>query len=193
MGTGKTELVGFLCRRYDLQPFYEPHENNPYLVDFYEDMKRWAFHSQVAFLAEKLKLHRQLESSSGTVIQDRTIYEDAEVFARNLFRRRLISAREWSTYRALYEAAAATVSPPDLMIYLRAGVRTIRKRIVMRGRPEEQAIPAPYIRRLNQLYEDWFQQYDLSEVITLDTERLDYVTDLVDRIDLLKRIESYLD
>ncbi len=193
MGAGKTELVHFLSRRYGLVPFYEPHADNPYLADFYSDMKRWAFHSQLAFLAHKLRLHRRLEETDGIVVQDRTIYEDAEVFARNLHRQRLISKRDWQTYEALYAAACKSLSPPDLMIYLRASVRTIRRRIVMRGRPEEQAVPAAYVRRLNKLYEDWFERYDLSEVITLDTDRLDYLTNLVDRIDLFRRIEQYLE
>lgn len=193
MGAGKTELVHFLSHRYGLVPFYEPHADNPYLKDFYEDMKSWAFHSQLSFLAHKLRLHRELEATEGMVVQDRTIYEDAEVFARNLHRQRLISKRDWKTYEAIYEAACENLSPPDLMIYLRASVRTIRRRIVMRGRPEEQAVPVAYVRRLNKLYEEWFERYDLSEVVTIDTDRLDYLTNLVDRIDLFRRIEKYLE
>jgi len=192
MGVGKTELVQFLCTRYGLTPFYEPNEGNPYLEDFYRDMRAWAFHSQIYFLTHKFRLHRALEKEPGTVVQDRTIYEDAEIFARNLHITRKISARDWRTYEELYQIVSAALQPPDIMIYLRASVRTIRKRIRLRARPEEQAVPAGYLRRLNELYESWFRRYRLSEVLTIDTDRLDYLTDLVDRIDLLERIEKHL-
>lgn len=192
MGAGKTELVTFLCRRYDLKPFFEPNETNPYLQDFYRDMRAWAFHSQVYFLTHKFRLHRALEREPGTVVQDRTIYEDAEIFARNLHLSRCISKRDWRTYLELYEVVSASLQPPDVMIYLRASVRTVRKRIRLRGRPEEQAIPARYLHRLNGLYEDWMRRWTRSELLTIDTDRLDYLTDLVDRIDLLERIERYL-
>ncbi|HEV8323961.1 MAG TPA: deoxynucleoside kinase [Myxococcota bacterium] len=192
MGVGKTELVSFLCRRYELTPFYEPNEANPYLQDFYRDMRAWAFHSQVYFLTHKFRLHRQLEREPGTVVQDRTIYEDAEIFARNLHLQRHISARDWRTYQELYEVVSAALQPPDLMIQLRASVRTVRKRIRLRGRPEEQAVPLRYLRRLNDLYDAWFRRWSLCEVLAIDTDRLDYLADLVDRIDLLERIERYL-
>lgn len=192
IGAGKTELVGFLCKRYGLKPFYEPNDTNPYLDDFYKDMKAWAFHSQVYFLAHKYRLHRALEQEPGTAVQDRTIYEDAEIFARNLRRLRLIGARDWKTYWELYESISAALAPPDLMIYLQASVRTLRERIRRRGRENEKAIPSAYLSRLNVLYEDWFTRYTLSPVLTLSTDRLDYMTDLVDRIDLLKQIERHL-
>lgn len=192
MGAGKTELVNFLCRRYGLKPFFEPNENNPYLKDFYADMKSWAFHSQVYFLTHKFRLHRQLEAEPGTVVQDRTIYEDAEIFARNLHLTRKITGRDWKTYQELYEVVSDSLRPPDIMIYLRASVRTIRKRIRSRGRPEEQEIPTRYLSRLNGLYEDWFQRYDLSEVVTLESDRMDYLQDMEDRLELFERIERHL-
>ncbi len=192
MGAGKTELVHFLCRRYGLKPFFEPNDDNPYLKDFYEDMRAWAFHSQVYFLTHKFRLHRQLEAEPGTVVQDRTIYEDAEIFARNLHLTRKMTGRDWKTYQELYSVVSASLRPPDLMIYLRASVRTIRKRITTRGRPEEQAIPTRYLSRLNRLYEEWFERYDLSEVITIETDRMDYLQDLEDRLELFERIERYL-
>ncbi len=194
MGSGKSTLVHFLCHQYKLKPFFEPNEENPYLKDFYKDMRRWGFHSQMYFLAAKFRVHQELEQarSKKTVVQDRTIYEDAEIFARNLHRSRRISERDWATYQALYDSIRRSLRPPDLMIYLRASVRTVRKRIRTRGRPEEQQVPLSYVRRLNGLYEEWFQRYDLSKTLILETDRMDYLTDLVDRIDLMREIERYL-
>ena len=192
MGAGKSELVAFLCRRYGLKPFYEPNETNPYLADFYADMKAWAFHSQIYFLSHKLRLHRELMAEPGTVVQDRTIYEDAEIFCENLRRTRMLSDRDYQTYRELYDAAIATLAPPDLMIFLQCPVRTLRKRIAQRGRAMEKEIPTEYLSRLNKLYEEWRKRYDLSPVIELATDRLDYLTDLVDRLDLFRQIEKYL-
>lgn len=192
IGAGKTELVSFLCRRYDLKPFFEPNDTNPYLEDFYEDMKGYAFKSQIYFLTHKFRLHRELEQEPGTVVQDRTIYEDAEIFARNLYNQKAIDARDWQTYRELYEVASAALAPPNLMIYLRAPVACLKQRIKGRGREMEQEIPTAYLKRLNDLYEDWFSRYDLSPVITLESDRMDYLTDLVDRIEVFKKIEKYL-
>lgn len=192
IGAGKTELTTFLCRRYPLTPFYEPNAQNPYLADFYRDMRTWAFRSQLFFLSAKLKLHRELEACPQTALQDRTIYEDAEVFARNLHRQRFIDRRDFATYWSLYESLRGALAPPDLMIYLRAPVRTLRRRIRMRGRPEEADIPTTYLRRLNVLYEEWFEGYRLSPVLVVESAELDYVTDLVDRVDLLRQIEKHL-
>ncbi|MDR0966798.1 MAG: deoxynucleoside kinase [Myxococcales bacterium] len=192
IGAGKTELVGFLCRRYGLQPFFEPNDTNPYLADFYRDMKTWSFQSQIYFLTHKFRLHRELEQSTGAVVQDRTIYEDAEIFARNLYRQGLMSERDWQTYCQLYDVISKSLEPPDIMIYLKAKVGTLRKRIRGRGREMEADIPVQYLRRLNSFYEDWFERYSLSPVLQITTDKLDYLTDLVDRIDLFKQIEQYL-
>ena len=192
MGAGKSELVAFLCRRYGLKPFFEPNETNPYLADFYADMKAWAFHSQIYFLTHKLRLHRELMAEPGTVVQDRTIYEDAEIFCENLHRTQMLSERDHKTYRELYETAIKTLSPPDLMIFLKCPVKTLRKRIARRGRAMEAEVPTEYISRLNKLYDEWRERYTLSPVIELDTGKLDYLTDLVDRLDLFKQIEKYL-
>jgi len=193
IGAGKTELTEFLCRRYGLKPFYEPNDQNPYLADFYSDMRTWAYRSQLFFLTHKFRLHLALQGEPGAVIQDRTIYEDAEIFARNLFRQRLIEKRDFDTYWELYQSIKRALRPPDLMIQLRCPVRTLRQRIRSRGRSFEQDIPAEYLRRLNRLYEDWLASYDLSPVLVLETDKLDYLTDLVDRVDLFKRIERHLD
>jgi deoxyadenosine/deoxycytidine kinase len=192
IGAGKTELTEFLCRRYGLKPFYEPNDQNPYLADFYADMRTWAFRSQLFFLTHKFRLHQALQDDPGAVIQDRTIYEDAEIFARNLHRQRLIERRDFDTYWELYQSIQRALRPPDLMIQLRCPVRTLRQRIRTRGRSFEQDIPASYLRRLNRLYEDWFASYDLSPVLVLETDKLDYLTDLVDHVGLLDQIERYL-
>jgi deoxyadenosine/deoxycytidine kinase len=192
IGAGKTELTEFLFRRYGLKPFYEPNDQNPYLEDFYADMKTWAYRSQLFFLTHKFRLHLSLQGEPGAVVQDRTIYEDAEIFARNLYRQRLIEKRDFETYWELYQSIGRALRPPDLMIQLRCPVRTLRQRIRARGRSFEQDIPAAYLRRLNVLYEDWYARYDLSPVLRLEIDKLDYLTDLVDRVDLLDRIEHYL-
>lgn len=192
MGVGKTSMVEFLCHRYGFEPVYEPFAANPYLDDFYGDMKRWGFHSQLYFLTHKFRLHMELGRNDGTVVQDRTIYEDAEIFATNLYRSRKISKRDFGTYMELYETMRGALQPPDLMIYLRCSTRAIRKRIRRRGRPSEQEIPARYIRRLNELYEDWIERYDQSEVLIWDSENMDYLTDLADRIEFQRSIERVL-
>jgi deoxyadenosine/deoxycytidine kinase len=192
IGAGKTELTSFLCKKYDVKPFYEPNDANPYLADFYKDMKAWAFKSQLFFLTHKFRLHRELERETGTAIQDRTIYEDAEIFARNLHKQRAIDKRDWKTYQELYEVISASLRPPDLMIYLRCPVKTLKQRIRIRGRKMEQDIPTGYLSRLNGLYEDWFTRYKLSPVLVLPTDTLDYMTNLVDQVDLFRKIEKHL-
>ena len=122
IGAGKTSLVEFICKRYQVKPFFEPNDTNPYLADFYQDMRAYAFQSQIYFLAHKFRLHRELERYPGTVIQDRTIYEDAEIFAKNLFRSRCLSPRDYATYRELYETIRRDLQPPQVMIFLRCSV-----------------------------------------------------------------------
>ena len=155
-------------------------------------MKKWAFHSQMFFLAHKFKIHQDLSDHQGTVVQDRTIYEDAEIFAENLYRSKKMSKSEYQTYRKLYTSITRTLRPPDLMIYLRASVRTVRKRIRFRGRPEEQDIPLRYIRRLHDLYEEWFTRYQESPTLVIEVDSLDYIQNLVDRIEIIETIEAYL-
>lgn len=194
MGSGKTSLVEFLCNRYALKPFYEPHAENPYLEDFYDDMSRWAFASQVSFLTKKISLHQQLEATGRTeaVVLDRTIYEDAEIFATNLRRMGHLKGRDWETYWDLYETVRRSLRPPDIMIYLRCPVRSLRRRIKQRGRAMEQEVPASYLRKLNLLYEQWFDRYEAGPVEVIDTGKLDYLTDMIDRLDVLKAVEAHL-
>jgi len=192
MGVGKTSLVRFLHDKYSLEPVYEPYMDNPYLDDFYVDMKQWGFHSQMYFLSHKFRLHMELSRSDGTCVQDRTIYEDAEIFCTNLYRGRKMNKRDYETYMELYRTMQQVLQPPDLMIYLRCSVRAIRRRIRRRGRPSEQQIPSRYIRRLNDLYESWIGGWTRSPVLIWDSENMDYLTDLADRIEFQRSIERFL-
>jgi deoxyadenosine/deoxycytidine kinase len=192
MGVGKTSMVRFLHNRYGFEPVYEPFMDNPYLDDFYKDMGAWAWHSQVYFLTHKFRLHMELNAAQGTVVQDRTIYEDAEIFCTNLHRNKSIKDRDYQTYMELYRTMRQALQPPDLMIYLRCSVQAIRRRIKARGRPSEQAIPVPYLRRLNELYEEWIAGYDQSPVLVWESERKDYLSDLADRIEFQRSIERFL-
>jgi deoxyadenosine/deoxycytidine kinase len=192
IGAGKSTLLEFLTGTYDVVPFYEPNEANPYLPDFYRDMRRWAFQSQLFFLSSKFRIHQQADRTSGVVIQDRTIFEDAEIFATALHQMRKIDQRDWNTYWAFYETILDAIKPPDLMIYLRCSMRTLRRRIRLRGRAMEQAIPLSYLKRLERLYEAWIDGYTLGDVLVLDSDRLDFVSDLVDRQDVRSRIEALL-
>ena len=192
MGAGKTSLVQFLHQRYGFEPVYEPFADNPYLDDFYTDMKQYAFRSQLYFLTHKFRLHMGLNTQQGTVIQDRTIYEDAEIFCTNLHRAKKIDKRDYQIYMDLYNTMRRALQPPDLLIYLRCPVRTIRKRIRQRGRDSEQEIPAIYLRKLNGLYEDWIERYTLSPIMVWESGKMDYITDFVDRLEFQKKVESFL-
>ena len=192
MGTGKSTLVDFLSRTYGVMPFYEPNDENPYLTDFYKDMKRWAFQSQLYFLSNKFRLHQELDRQAGVVALDRTIFEDAEIFATALFQMRKISKRDWETYQGLYGAILDAIRPPDLMIYLRCSMRTLRQRIRLRGRKMEQDVPLAYLKRLECLYDNWIDSYTMSDILVLETDNLDYIHDLVYRLDVMQRIEAVL-
>ena len=192
MGAGKSTLVDFLARTYDVKPFYEPNDENPYLADFYKDMKAWAFQSQLYFLSNKFRLHQALDREPGVVALDRTIFEDAEIFATALHQMRKISKRDWQTYQALYASILDAIRPPDLMIYLRCSMRTLRQRIRLRGRAMERDVPLSYLKRLERLYEAWIDDYSMSDVLVLETDDLDYVHDLVHRLDVMQRIEAVL-
>ncbi len=192
MGTGKSTLVEFLHRTYGVVPFYEPNDENPYLPDFYADMKRWAFHSQLYFLSNKFRMHQELDRMAGVVVLDRTIFEDAEIFATALHRMRKLNGRDWETYWNFYQIILNAIRPPDLMIYLRCNMRTIRKRIRMRGRAMEQDIPLSYLKHLERLYEAWIADYSMGEVLVLDSGKLDYIHDMVDCLDVMERVEALL-
>ena len=175
IGVGKSTLVMMLSERLKWQPFYEPVEENPYLADFYQDMRAWAFHSQIYFLTRRLRIHRQLLDHPTSVIQDRSVYEDAEIFAHNLYRQSLIGERDYRSYRELYQILVEFLPPPDLVIYLRASVKTLSDRISLRGRDYERQISADYLEQLNGLYEDWIANFSLCPVLTVPADALNYV------------------
>ena len=175
VGVGKSSLTGLLAERLGWEPFFEAVDDNPYLADFYRDMRSWSFHSQVFFLSRRLRHHHELLSRPHSVIQDRSVYEDAEVFARNLYEQGSMDDRDYGSYRELYEILCALLPPPDLVIYLRADVPTLRERIRQRGREYEQSIEPAYLVRLNRLYDAWMQGFSLCPVLTIETDNLDFV------------------
>jgi deoxyadenosine/deoxycytidine kinase len=175
IGVGKSTLVALLSQRLGWQPFYEPVTENPYLADFYQDMRAWSFQSQIFFLTRRLRTHRQLIDHANSAIQDRSVYEDAEVFARNLYRQGLMAERDYQSYHELYCVLTEFLPPPDLVVYLRASVPTLQARIAYRGRDYERTITAEYLGQLNTLYEEWINHFGLCPVLTVPADDLDYV------------------
>ena len=175
IGVGKSTLTGLISRRLGWEPFYEAVAGNPYLADFYQDMDNYAFHSQVFFLSHRLRHHRRLLDFAGSVVQDRSVYEDAEVFAQALYEQGHIDARDYSTYRELYEVLVQFLPPPDLIVYLRASVPTLARRIALRGRPFEQTIAPAYLEQLNTLYERWMERFVQCPVLIIPADDLDFV------------------
>lgn len=175
IGVGKSTLVDLLCTKMGWEPFYEPVTENPYLADFYKDMSAWAFHSQVFFLTHRLRAHHLIASHPTSVIQDRSVYEDAEIFAQNLFLQGYIQPRDYATYRELYDMVLQFLPPPDLVIYLRASVPTLLCRISGRGRDYERSITPGYLSGLNLLYENWINSFTLCPVLTVPADDVDYV------------------
>ena len=175
IGVGKSTLVSLLSDRLGWKPFYEPVEENPYLADFYQDMRSWAFHSQIYFLTRRLRIHRQLIDYDQSAIQDRSVYEDAEVFAHNLYLQGQLDERDYQSYCELYHVLSEFLPAPDLVLYLRASVPTLLSRIQARGRGYERQIPADYLDQLNQLYERWITHFTLCPVLAVPADDLNYV------------------
>ena len=175
IGVGKSSLVELLSARLGWEPFYEPVGENPYLADFYTDMRAWSFQSQIFFLSRRLRAHRQLIDHPTSAIQDRSVYEDAEIFAHNLYLQKHMTERDYQTYRELYQVLSEFLPPPDLVVYLRATVDTLVQRIANRGRDYEQQIEREYLTRLDSLYDSWIENFTLCPVLTIPSDDLDFV------------------
>ncbi len=192
IGVGKSTLVQIMRARLGWEPFYEAVVENPYLADFYGDMSRYAFHSQIFFLTRRLHSHRELLERPGVVVQDRCVYEDAEVFARNLFRQGNMSERDYRTYDELYRVLTEFLPPPDLIVYLRASVDTLVKRILLRGRDYEKNISIEYLEHLNRLYEEWIADFKRAPVLIVPADRFDFVQHQDDLELVLQKIQDKL-
>ncbi len=175
IGVGKSTLVAILADVFGWQPYYELVADHPYLDDYYANRERWGFHSQIWFLSQRFEQQQEIADTPISVVQDRSMYEDYEVFVKGLLEQGILSHRDFRTYRRLYQALTHSVAPPTLMIYLRASVPTLQKRINGRARSSEQQIPVTYLEHLNRRYEDWLRRFDLCPVATIDTDDLDVV------------------
>ena len=191
IGAGKSSLTGVLADYFRWDPFYERVDDNPYLSDFYGDMQRWSFHLQVFFLSSRFKHQRAIEDAGRSVVQDRSIYEDAEIFARNLFEMDLMEERDYRNYTELFSIMTGYLRPPDLLVYLRATVPTLVRHIQARGRDFEARIRLDYLERLNTLYEEWVAAYPHPKLI-VEVDELDFVNRPGDRFDVLSRIDARL-
>jgi deoxyadenosine/deoxycytidine kinase len=175
IGSGKTTLTEKLAKHYGWKPEFEAVDNNPYLVDFYEDMQRWSFHLQVYFLNSRFNQIKKIRESNFSVIQDRTIYEDAYIFAANLFKSELISTRDYENYLSLFQSMVSMVKAPDLLIYLKADIPKLVGQIEKRGRSYENKIRIDYLKNLNTHYEEWISTYDHGKLLIIDVNDLDFV------------------
>ena len=191
IGAGKSSLTGLLAQHFNWEAFYESVDDNPYLADFYEDMLRWSFNLQIYFLSSRFRHQKDMLQKEISLIQDRTIYEDVEIFAKNLHQMSLMSDRDFNNYEALFHEMSYYLRPPDLLIYLRAQVPTLVRQIQQRGREYENSIRIDYLERLNNLYEEWITRYPYEKLI-IDTDDLDFVNDKEDLGNIIGLIEQRL-
>lgn len=190
IGAGKSTLTNLLSEAFGWEPFYEAAAENPYLADFYADMRQWSFHSQVFYLGKRLEHHRQLIDYPGSVVQDRTVYEDAEIFARNLYEQDLMSERDYDAYRRLYRAVSSFLPPPDLIVYLRGSVETLLEHIERRGNAYERSIAPSYLRQLNDLYEAWIDDWTACPVIHVEMDGNDFLHKRADLDTIIEQIHK---
>jgi deoxyadenosine/deoxycytidine kinase len=193
IGSGKSTLTRLLAKRLAWRPYYEHVEGNPYLADFYARMDRWSFHLQIYFLSKRFQHHQEIMAIPESVIQDRTIYEDAEIFARNLHANGYLDDRDFENYCELFGIMTQFLEPPDLLIYLRTSVPVLEDRIRTRGRDYEQTIPTAYLEQLDGHYEDWIARYDLSPVLIVETDARNLVDEEAELIKVADRVQRKLE
>lgn len=192
IGAGKTALTDVMGQYFGWETVYERVDDNPYLTDFYNDMRRWSFNLQVFFLSRRFEQLQRIEQMDHSVVQDRSIYEDAEIFARNLYEMDLMSARDYQNYKTLFATMTSYLTPPTLLVYLRASVPTLVDHIQQRGREYESTIRIDYLERLQGHYEDWIADYDEGPKLIINIDELDFVNEDTDRRAVLNQIESRL-
>jgi deoxyadenosine/deoxycytidine kinase len=189
IGCGKTTLVDKLAKHYGWAPLFESVDQNPYLRDFYDDMTRWAFHLQIYFLNSRFNQVRQIRQSEKPIIQDRTIYEDAYIFAANLHKSGHIAERDYESYLAIFHSMINFVKPPDLLIYLKADIPKLVQQIQKRNRDFEFNIKLEYLRNLNEHYEEWISNYKLGKLLVIDVNKLDFVENIDDFSYIVSKID----
>jgi deoxyadenosine/deoxycytidine kinase len=190
IGAGKTTLTELLSKHYGWIPEYESVENNPYLSDFYEDMHRWSFNLQIYFLNSRFQQLVKLRNGSQTVIQDRTIYEDAYIFAPNLHQMGLMSTRDFDNYQSLFKTMSSMIAPPDLMIYLQASIPSLVENIQNRAREYEENIRLDYLRKLNQYYDTWIDSYKVGKLLIINIDDLDFLNNKEDFAAIVEKIDK---
>lgn len=192
IGVGKTTMTDIIARRFGWRAYYESVIDNPYLEDFYADMRQWSFHLQIYFLSHRFRTHKQMTESDISTVQDRTIYEDVEIFARNLYEMGNMSKRDWENYQALFEIMTSYLKRPDLILYLRASVDTLLTRIKKRSRDFERTISPDYIYRLNISYERWIkEEQKRTPVLIVETDHFNVFEDIEELERLLHKIREY--
>jgi deoxyadenosine/deoxycytidine kinase len=192
IGSGKTTLTEKLSKHYRWKPLYEAVERNPYLRDFYKDMTRWAFHLQIYFLNSRFRQLNEIRVSDETMVQDRTIYEDAYIFAANLHKSGHITERDYENYLDIFNSMVSLVQPPDLLIYLRADIPKLVRQIEKRGYDYEFAIRLDYLKNLNGHYEEWINNYNLGKLLIIDVNRLDFEESVDDFAFIVNKINLEL-
>jgi deoxyadenosine/deoxycytidine kinase len=192
IGVGKSTLVGILAEEFGWQPYYELVADHPYLADYYADRERWGFHSQIWFLSQRYEQHQEIADTPISVCQDRSIYEDYEVFVKGLLEQGIFSNRDFRTYRRLFHALTRSIAAPTLLIYLHASVPTLLERIDSRSRSYERTIPADYLEHLNHRYEEWLRRFELCPVLVIETEHLDFAHDITARREVVDLIGQHL-
>jgi deoxyadenosine/deoxycytidine kinase len=189
IGAGKTTLTELLAKNYGWEPLYEAVDNNPYLEDFYSDMKRWSFNLQIYFLNSRFRQIVDIQKGGRNILQDRTIYEDAFIFAENLHDMGLMTSRDYENYRAIFDNITSFIKPPDLLIYLKASVPTLVNNIQRRGREYESGIRLDYLSKLNDKYTKWINGYDLGKLLILDKDNLDFTNNTEDLGTIVQLVE----